>query len=51
LKDGNGEWITKNNKIIGKFKNDLPHGEGYLENDKGFNGYVEFYEGKIIKVK
>ena len=51
IKEGNGEWITKNNKIIGKFKNDLPHGEGYLENDKGFNGYVEFYEGKIIKVK
>ena len=51
LKEGTGEWITQNNKIIGNFKNDLPHGEGYLENDKGFKGYVEFSEGKIIKVK
>ena len=50
LKEGTGEWITQNNKIIGNFKNDLPHGEGYLENDR-FKGYVEFSEGKIIKVK
>ena len=51
LKDGEGEWITKHNKIAGKFKNDLPHGEGYLVNDKGFEGYVEFNEGKIINIK
>ena len=51
LKEGKGEWITKNNKIIGNFKNDLPHGIGYLENNKGFHGYVEFFEGKIINKK
>ena len=48
LKEGKGELITKNNKIIGEFKNDLPHGKGYLEDNKGFKGYVNFNEGKII---
>ena len=48
LKEGKGEWLTKSNKIVGNFKNDLPDGIGYLENNKGFQGYVEFYEGKII---
>ena len=51
LKEGEGEWITKHNKIRGNFKNDLPHGEGYLVNDKGFEGYVQFNEGKIINIK
>ena len=51
FKDGNGEWITKHNKIKGNFKNDLPHGDGYLSNDKGFKGNVEFFEGKIVKIK
>ena len=50
-KEGKGEWTTKNNKIIGNFENDLPHGMGYLEDNKGFRGYVEFNEGKIINIK
>ena len=29
----------------------LPNGEEYLVNDKGFEGYVEFNEGKIINIK
>ena len=48
VKEGKGEWITKNNKIIGNFVNDLPHGMGYLEDNKGFSGYVQFNEGKIV---
>ena len=51
VKEGNGELITKNNRIIGIFKNNLPHGKGYLEDNKGFKGYVEFNEGKIIEIK
>ena len=51
VKDGDGEWITKNNKIKGNFKNDLPHGICYLEDIKGFKGYVEFDNGKIINIK
>ena len=51
IKEGNGEWITKNNKIIGNFENDLPHGRGYLEDNKGFKGYVLFDHGNIINLK
>ena len=50
-KEGKGEWTTKNNKIVGNFENDLPHGMGYLEDNKGFKGYVQFNEGKIINIK
>ena len=50
-KEGKGEWTTKNNKIIGNFENDLPHGMGYLEDNKGFRGYVQFNEGNIISIK
>ena len=50
VKEGIGEWLTKNNKIIGNFKNDLPHGKGYLEDNKGFKGYVEFNEGKLVNI-
>lgn len=48
VKEGLGEWITKNNKIIGNFVNDLPHGRCYLEDNKGFKGYVIFDHGNII---
>ena len=51
VKEGNGEWITKNNKIIGNFENDLPHGRGFLEDNKGFKGYVMFDHGKIVNMK
>ena len=51
VKEGNGEWITKNNKIIGNFENDLPHGRGFLEDNKGFKGYVLFEHGNIINMK
>ena len=51
VKEGKGELLTKNNKIIGAFKNDLPHGIGYIEDYKGFKGYAEFNEGKIIGIK
>ena len=51
IKEGNGELITKNNKIIGNFENDLPHGRGYLEDNKGFKGYVMFDHGNIINLK
>ena len=44
----NRELITKNNKIIGNFENDLPHGKGYLEDNKGFKGYVLFDHGNIV---
>ena len=48
IKEGKGELITKNNKIIGNFENDLPHGKGYLEDNKGFKGYVLFDHGNIV---
>ena len=48
IKEGKGELITKNNKIIGQFINDLPHGKIYIEDNKGFKGYVQFNEGKIV---
>ena len=48
VKEGLGEWNTKNNKIIGNFVNDLPHGRCYLEDNKGFKGYVIFDHGNII---
>ena len=51
VKEGHGEWITKNNKIIGNFENDLPHGRGFLEDNKGFKGYVMFEHGKIVNMK
>ena len=51
VKEGKGEWITKNNKIIGNFENDLPHGRGFLEDNKGFKGYVMFEHGKIVNMK
>ena len=50
VKEGIGEWLTNNNTIIGNFKNDLPHGKGYLEDNKGFKGYVEFNEGKLVHI-
>lgn len=49
VKDGFGELITNNVKIKGNFKNDLPEGLGYIEDKKGFKGYVQFREGKIIE--
>ena len=51
VKEGKGEWITKNNKIIGNFENDLPHGRGFLEDNKGFKGYVMFNHGNIVNTK
>ena len=51
IKEGNGEWITKTNKIIGNFENDLPHGRGFLEDNKGFKGYVMFEHGNIVNMK
>ena len=51
VKEGNGEWISKTNKIIGNFENDLPHGRGFLEDNKGFKGYVIFDHGNIVNMK
>ena len=48
VKEGKGEWITNNNKIVGNFENDLPHGRGFLEDNKGFKGYVMFEHGNIV---